>query len=206
MQKKAAVAHRLIGEFDEFSIQWVPRKKNARADELANIAMDAGQKGAKPGFVGDEVAPQPAGTGAATPPAPEAAQKSEPSESAGQSELAKTALAPRNNEWVGATGEALTIILVRHGQTQMSVDKQYSGLTDAPLTELGRKQAQRAASYFEGKHIDAVISLAACASPADRRCHRTRRWCRGAHRRRAEGSGLRCLGGVDLRTGTREGS
>ncbi|MHA6528315.1 bifunctional RNase H/acid phosphatase [Corynebacterium pyruviciproducens] len=169
MQKKAAVAHRLIGEFDEFSIQWVPRKKNARADELANIAMDAGQKGAKPGFVGDEVAPQPAGTGAATPPAPEAAQKSEPSESAGQSELAKTALAPRNNEWVGATGEALTIILVRHGQTQMSVDKQYSGLTDAPLTELGRKQAQRAASYFEGKHIDAVISspLARAQQTAD---------------------------------------
>ena len=136
MQAKAKIAHELIGKFQQFSILWVPRKKNARADELANIAMDAGEKGAEPGFVGEP----------------------EPAEQRVQPEPAKAAHAPANKDWVGATTEGLTIYLVRHGQTEMSVKKQYSGLSDPALTELGRTQASRVATFFEGTHIDAVIS------------------------------------------------
>jgi len=145
MQAKAKIAHELIGKFQQFSILWVPRKKNARADELANIAMDAGEKGAEPGFVGE---PEPA----------EQRVQPEPAEQRVQPEPAKAAHAPANKDWVGATTEGLTIYLVRHGQTEMSVKKQYSGLSDPALTELGRTQASRVATFFEGTHIDAVIS------------------------------------------------
>ncbi|EEI26968.1 bifunctional RNase H/acid phosphatase [Corynebacterium glucuronolyticum] len=149
MQAKAKIAHELINQFEQFSILWVPRKKNARADELANIAMDAGAQGAKPGFVGS-----------AAPSVHPSDPKVAPShpKDAEDTKDRQAAHAPANKDWVGATTEALTIYLVRHGQTEMSVKKQYSGSSDPALTELGRTQASRVATFFEGTNIDAVIS------------------------------------------------
>ena len=61
--------------------------------------------------------------------------------------------------WSGAMGEPTRVILLRHGQTRLSVDRRYSGRGDHPLTELGLEQAERAAarlSKMDG--IAAVIS------------------------------------------------
>lgn len=43
--------------------------------------------------------------------------------------------------WTGATGAPTRLVLLRHGQTAMSVDRRYSGRGDVPLTELGEQQA-----------------------------------------------------------------
>jgi broad specificity phosphatase PhoE/ribonuclease HI len=47
--------------------------------------------------------------------------------------------------WTGATGEPTRLLLVRHGQTPLSVERRYSGRGDAELTDLGRAQAAAAA-------------------------------------------------------------
>ncbi|MEV6713381.1 bifunctional RNase H/acid phosphatase [Lentzea sp. NPDC051208] len=48
--------------------------------------------------------------------------------------------------WSGAAGEPTRLILLRHGQTRLSVDRRYSGRGDHPLTELGLEQAEKAAA------------------------------------------------------------
>ncbi len=55
--------------------------------------------------------------------------------------------APANSpaRWTGAQGKPTRLLLLRHGQTEMSVDRRYSGRGDVPLTELGRQQAAAAA-------------------------------------------------------------
>ncbi|PRX44164.1 putative phosphoglycerate mutase [Prauserella shujinwangii] len=47
--------------------------------------------------------------------------------------------------WTGATGSPTRLLLLRHGQTGMSIDRRYSGRGDVPLTEHGRWQAGAAA-------------------------------------------------------------
>jgi broad specificity phosphatase PhoE len=55
---------------------------------------------------------------------------------------------------------AHTVTLVRHGQTERSKLKAYSGRLDVPLTDEGREQARRCAAGLAGSGIDAV-----CSSP-----------------------------------------
>ncbi|MCX2713717.1 bifunctional RNase H/acid phosphatase [Mycolicibacterium sp. J2] len=61
--------------------------------------------------------------------------------------------------WTGARGEPTRLLLLRHGQTELSVHRRYSGRGNPPLTELGRTQADAAARYV-GEHggVAAVIS------------------------------------------------
>lgn len=47
--------------------------------------------------------------------------------------------------WSGATGHPTRMLLVRHGQTEFSVRRRYSGRGDKPLTDTGRAQADAAA-------------------------------------------------------------
>ena len=42
--------------------------------------------------------------------------------------------------WTGATGSPTRILLARHGQTALSVDRRYSGRGNPPLTETGLRQ------------------------------------------------------------------
>lgn len=61
--------------------------------------------------------------------------------------------------WTGARGAPTRFLLLRHGQTELSVERRYSGRGNPALTELGRRQAAAAASYLAGQGgIDAVIS------------------------------------------------
>jgi ribonuclease HI len=58
--------------------------------------------------------------------------------------------------WTGARGTPTKFLLLRHGQTAMSVDRRYSGLGDVPLTEHGKQQAAAAA-----KRLGAMDGLVA---------------------------------------------
>src|SRR4029079_7755116 len=50
--------------------------------------------------------------------------------------------------WTGATGTPTRLLLLRHGQTELSVQRRYSGRGNPALTDLGRRQADAAAGYL----------------------------------------------------------
>ena len=62
-----------------------------------------------------------------------------------------------------AQGQPAVTLLLRHGQTPMSVQKRYAGRTDVPLTEAGLAQAVAAAKRLASAGIDAIV-----ASPLQR--------------------------------------
>jgi len=61
--------------------------------------------------------------------------------------------------WTGARGEPTRFLLLRHGQTQLSAQRRYSGRGNPALTDAGQAQAEAAAEYL-GKRggVDAVIT------------------------------------------------
>jgi probable phosphoglycerate mutase len=62
-----------------------------------------------------------------------------------------------------AQGKPAVTLLLRHGQTPMSVEKRYAGRSDIPLTETGLAQAAAAAKRLVPAGIDAIV-----ASPLQR--------------------------------------
>jgi broad specificity phosphatase PhoE len=65
--------------------------------------------------------------------------------------------------WTGARGTPTRLLLVRHGQTALSVERRYSGRGDHPLTETGLAQAKAAARRLStmdgvGAHTPIVSS------------------------------------------------
>jgi ribonuclease H / adenosylcobalamin/alpha-ribazole phosphatase len=125
-----AQARTLASRFGRISYAWVPRERNKHADRLANEAMDAAA-----GINGEVEKPQ-----KATEPVKTGAPQSPPA-------------------WTGARGTATRLLLLRHGQTELSVQRRYSGRGDPALTELGRRQAEAAARYLAQRGgIAAVIS------------------------------------------------
>ncbi len=129
-----AQARTLASRFDRISYTWIPRAQNSHADRLANEAMDAA-----------------AGKHTAGP---------------STAEPAETKPAEQNSSpgWTGARGAPTRLLLLRHGQTELSVQRRYSGRGNPALTDLGRQQADAAASYLAQRGgISAVI-----ASPLQR--------------------------------------
>jgi broad specificity phosphatase PhoE/ribonuclease HI len=112
---------------------WVPRAQNAAADALANAALDDERDG---------------GSGLVTEAGP--SRRRAP---------AKTSASATG--WTGVRGEPTTIILVRHGVTESTERKAFSGSggTDPGLTETGEEQVRRAAAWIARRGgIDAVVS------------------------------------------------
>ena len=60
--------------------------------------------------------------------------------------------------WRPAQGEATVTILLRHGQTPMSVQKRYAGRTDVPLTDVGAQQAAAAAKRLASADLGAIVT------------------------------------------------
>jgi broad specificity phosphatase PhoE len=60
--------------------------------------------------------------------------------------------------WRPAQGEATATLLLRHGQTPMSVQKRYAGRSDAPLTDVGLQQAAAAAKQLASAGLDVVVT------------------------------------------------
>ncbi len=57
-----------------------------------------------------------------------------------------------------AQGEPTVTLLLRHGQTAMSVEKRYAGRSDVPLTETGVRQAVAAAKRLAPAGIDVIVT------------------------------------------------
>ena len=69
------------------------------------------------------------------------------------------AVAVQPSAWTGNTGGPTRLLLLRHGQTELSRQRRYSGRGDPELTDTGRRQAADAARYLADKRgISAVIS------------------------------------------------
>ena len=71
----------------------------------------------------------------------------------------RSAEAPRKRRrppagWTGARGAPTRFLLLRHGQTELSTQRRYSGRGNPALTDVGRRQADAAAQYLaaRGRH------------------------------------------------------
>ncbi|MCM3848756.1 bifunctional RNase H/acid phosphatase [Pseudonocardia sp. DR1-2] len=150
LQELADTARELAAEFDAVTFVWIPRKDNARADALANRAMDGESNPTldPSGAVGPAPKP-PAGATASTDSAAAAAA------------------------WTGQTGSPTRLILLRHGQTELSVERRYSGHGDPELTELGQKQAAAAARALETRLSGQGVEPAVVLSSPLRRARQT---------------------------------
>ena len=143
--------------FAKISYSWIPRERNTHADRLANEAMDAAAE-----LDGTAEKPEPAEqSGPVEKPEPAKqpgpVEKPEPTGSANVS-------SPSAPGWTGARGTPTRLLLLRHGQTELSVQRRYSGRGNPALTELGRRQADAAARYLAQRGgISAVF-----ASPLQR--------------------------------------
>jgi len=51
-----------------------------------------------------------------------------------------------------------TIALIRHGQTEWSISGKHTGLTDIPLTDLGRQQADALGEMLNGEKFARVLA------------------------------------------------
>jgi probable phosphoglycerate mutase len=60
--------------------------------------------------------------------------------------------------WTGATGTPTRFLLLRHGQTELSTERRYSGRGDVPLTDEGLRQAKAAATRLSHLEFAAVVS------------------------------------------------
>jgi len=60
--------------------------------------------------------------------------------------------------WSAPTTTATTTLLLRHGQTVLSVEKRFSGVGDQVLTDVGEAQAAAAAARLADSGATAVIS------------------------------------------------
>jgi broad specificity phosphatase PhoE/ribonuclease HI len=119
----------LSTRFEHIKYSWIPRSKNSHADRLANEAMDAAIEIETPAIE----------TPAETP--TEAQPSSSPA------------------SWTGARGAPTRFLLLRHGQTELSTQRRYSGRGNPPLTDVGRRQAEAAAQFVAQKGgVAAVIT------------------------------------------------
>lgn len=121
-------------QFEAVDYKWIPRERNKHADRLANEAMDRAS--------GIE---------------PKAPKK--PKETKEAKEIKEPKPADTAPGWTGARGKPTRMLLLRHGQTELSVQRRYSGRGNPELTELGLDQAAKAAQYLASRGgIAAVIS------------------------------------------------
>ncbi|MBF6177366.1 bifunctional RNase H/acid phosphatase [Nocardia otitidiscaviarum] len=147
-------ARQLVAGFDGVRFDWIPRAANSHADRLANQAMDDGDlvgevRTALADNVPEDSAPDPSAPAGV---------------SSAPGDIPATSGAHTAPGWTGAVGRPTRLLLLRHGQTELSVQRRYSGRGNPPLTALGREQAAGAAKMLAGKgSIGAIVS-----SPLDR--------------------------------------
>jgi len=149
MKPLALEAQGLRRRFERVGFAWIPREQNKHADRLANEAMDAAAKGLLWRSGGD--------TGPAD---------------AADAFLAGASPKPEANRlsgWQDPMAPPTTTLLLRHGQTPLSIDKRFSGTGDPALTELGVAQAAAAAKRLSSSRAVAVVTspLARARQTAD---------------------------------------
>lgn len=146
MQKLALQARRLADAIARVEYVWIPRAQNSHADRLANEAMDsAGRADVRrtveppadrlPGALGREDVRTPA------------------------SEVTAPAEPATGTLLTSHPGPAplLTVVLLRHGETEQSLERRFSGSSDLPLTDKGIAQARAVACRIDGTPQIAAI-------------------------------------------------
>ncbi|MEE6262210.1 bifunctional RNase H/acid phosphatase [Plantactinospora sonchi] len=145
----AAQAAGLVRRFDAVTYTWIPRERNRHADALANAAMDlaagkvpkAATERGPASAAADTTDSAPTGRARAT-------------EVAAQGSTARSSWEPRPAE------TATRLLLVRHGETEYTEQRRYSGRGDVPLSSRGLAQAGAAARRVAGlaPSVAAVVS------------------------------------------------
>jgi probable phosphoglycerate mutase len=128
MEPLAREAAGLIAQLPSVRFSWIPREKNKHADRLANEAMDA------------------------------AAAGGEWKQDAAAVFLEEKAVTNRLSGWQDEPSPPTTTLLLRHGQTVLSIEKRFSGVGDQELTGVGRAQAAAAAVRLATSGAVAVVS------------------------------------------------
>jgi probable phosphoglycerate mutase len=129
MRPLAREAGELASGFAGLRYTWVPRARNGHADRLANEAMDA----AAAGRTWEPTVPQ------SPDPVPHTAPTTH-----------------RLSGWMAPPAPPTTTVLLRHGQTRMSVEKRFSGTVEASLTDVGHAQAAAVADRLADVRFDAI--------------------------------------------------
>lgn len=147
----AALARRL-----RVTWTWIPRERNTYADRLANEAMDAAARGEtwRPGPAAS--APQsPPPTGPGVGPGGDAAGGL-----AGSGGVAGADDRGGHGWMSGGTRTATSLLLLRHGQTPLSIEKRFSGLGDPELTPTGLAQAEAAAARLarRQRQVEVIVT------------------------------------------------
>ena len=64
-----------------------------------------------------------------------------------------------SSAWTGQSGSPTRLLLLRHGQTVLSIDRRYSGHGDPELTTIGQAQAADAAARLANhREITSVLT------------------------------------------------
>jgi probable phosphoglycerate mutase len=155
----AAQAANLVRRFKSVKFTWIPRERNKRADALANRAMDGKSAPEEPA----PAAPPRTVAGAESP--GRAAARAAAAAAASTRTEVTAPVAPAVSSWMPPTAPATRLILVRHGETEYTARKLYSGRGDAALTSRGLAQARAAA--------ERVGPVAAVVTSPLSRCSRT---------------------------------
>lgn len=164
----------------QVTYEWIPREQNRHADRLANEAMDAGRRGEQwsPSTSTAELDADAARATASevAGPAGDAAGPEGDAAAAAGAGRARAALADlraaRNVASAGPDlGAPATFVLMRHGETELTPQKRFSGSggSDPSLSDVGRYQAERVASALAARGtIQAIVSspLARCRETA----------------------------------------
>ena len=135
MKPLAREAKDLVRRLGQVRFTWIPRAQNSHADRLANEAMDAAERGGT-----WQQDPAEAFLHQAETPRPEPGRPT------------------RLEGWSEPSMSPTTTLLLRHGQTPLSVDKRFSGTGDPALTDAGRRQAAAAAVRLATSGATAVVS------------------------------------------------
>ncbi|MET7327987.1 bifunctional RNase H/acid phosphatase [Nonomuraea sp. NPDC005650] len=152
---------------------WIPRERNKHADRLANEAMDAAAKGLawKAGGTtrpdareapapGDQVAPAPTARQTDLLDIGTITEVSAPTASIATAQQRTATGGAKGTGWAPPTRVATSLLLLRHGETALSVERRFSGRGDAELTPNGLAQAAAAAERLsrEPYRLDVIVS------------------------------------------------
>ena len=133
MKPLALQAKQLVRQFERVSFSWIPRERNKHADRLANEAMDD----AAAGRIWSRRIVLEAGADS-------------PLEVA-----SRPAFAAQPAVFTAAT----TMVLLRHGETRLSVEKRFSGPTSEPLTARGEAMAAAAAARLLARTVTPIEAI-----------------------------------------------
>ena len=128
MKPLASEAAALVRRLPVVRFRHIPREQNSHADRLANQAMDDAARGQEWSARAEVPGPE-----------PEPAARS-------------------RSGWSAPGGPATTMLLVRHGETPLSVERRFSGSGDPELSERGEAQARAIAERLTGGDVTAVVT------------------------------------------------